>query len=372
MAAQDPSLDWQGWLSKGEQAFKAGRYWEAADAFHRSIDLKPSAVTPHLYLGIAWVTLYIPGSTSDQNIDLGRKAEDELMYALRLEPNNVEALASIGSLMYREAEGLPDVSDRLRKLDQASSWYEKLIRAYPTDKEAYFSLGVIDWSRWYPVYMRARTDSGMKPADPGPLTNSVTRKNLREECGATVEHGIAQLTKALELDPNYSDAMAYMNLFIRERADLRDTAEEYKLDVQTADRWVEKALNAKKSESTISRVAVAPPRPPPPPRPEAPNPQVATPQRIRIGGSLQEQQLIHKVEPLYPQLAREARIQGTVRFVAIIARDGHVQNLQMVSGHPLLVESARQAVAQWVYRRTLLNGQPVEVVTTVDVTFALP
>src|SRR5579872_3392259 len=108
----------------------------------------------------------------------------------------------------------------------------------------------------------------------------------------------------------------------------------------------------------------APPPPPPPPKPQ-------TPSRIRVGGNVQAANLIKKVVPVYPPLAKQARIQGTVRFTAIIGKDGTIQNLQLVSGHPLLVPSATQAVKQWVYKPTLLNGEPVEVITQIDVNFTL-
>jgi len=109
--------------------------------------------------------------------------------------------------------------------------------------------------------------------------------------------------------------------------------------------------------------------PPPPPVKEAP--KAATPQRIRVGGNVTAANLIRKVTPVYPPLAKQARIQGVVRFTAIIGKDGTIQNLQLLTGHPLLVEAARQAVSQWQYKPTLLNGEPVEVVTTIDVNFTL-
>ena len=80
---------------------------------------------------------------------------------------------------------------------------------------------------------------------------------------------------------------------------------------------------------------------------------------------------MNKVQPLYPALAKQARIQGTVRLQAVIAKDGSVVELQVISGHPLLVQAALDAVRQWRYRPTLLNGEPVEVVTTIDVVFTL-
>ena len=108
--------------------------------------------------------------------------------------------------------------------------------------------------------------------------------------------------------------------------------------------------------------------PPPPPVKED---KKATPSRIRVGGNVQAANLIRKITPIYPPLAKQARIQGVVRFTAIIGKDGTIQNLQLVSGHPLLVEAARQAVTQWQYKPTLLNGEPVEVVTQIDVNFTL-
>lgn len=110
----------------------------------------------------------------------------------------------------------------------------------------------------------------------------------------------------------------------------------------------------------------------PAPPPQAKPVEGAAPiQRVVMGGVVQAARLIHKVIPLYPPLARQARIAGTVRFTAIIARDGTIQNLALVSGHPLLVQAATDAVRQWRYRPTLLNGEPVEVIAPIDVIFIL-
>jgi protein TonB len=93
--------------------------------------------------------------------------------------------------------------------------------------------------------------------------------------------------------------------------------------------------------------------------------------RITVGGRVQDALIIHKVIPVYPPLARQARLSGTVRFTAIIARDGTIQNLTLVSGHPLFVAAATEAVRQWRYRPTLLNGDPVEVIAPIEVIFIL-
>ena len=103
--------------------------------------------------------------------------------------------------------------------------------------------------------------------------------------------------------------------------------------------------------------------PPPPPK--------AAPSRIKLGGQVQAAKIVAQPQPLYPALARQARIQGNVVLHAIIDKDGRVGQLEVVSGHPLLVQSALDAVKQWRYQPTQLNGDPVEVDTTITVTFVL-
>ncbi|HEV2689794.1 MAG TPA: energy transducer TonB, partial [Bryobacteraceae bacterium] len=99
--------------------------------------------------------------------------------------------------------------------------------------------------------------------------------------------------------------------------------------------------------------------------------QPISPTKIRVGGGVEAANLIQKVTPVYPPEAKAARIQGVVRFTANIDKEGKVISLELINGHPLLVESARNAVMQWVYRPTLLNGNPIDVVTQIDVNFTL-
>jgi protein TonB len=117
----------------------------------------------------------------------------------------------------------------------------------------------------------------------------------------------------------------------------------------------------------IGSVPTAAPPPPPPVKVEKP----VTPQRIRVGGQVQAAKLIRQPKPIYPPLAKQARISGHVLLNAIIGKDGTIQNLTVASGHPLLVPAAMEAVKQWVYQPTLLNGEAVEVVTQIDVNFTL-
>jgi len=116
----------------------------------------------------------------------------------------------------------------------------------------------------------------------------------------------------------------------------------------------------------IGSVPMAAPPPPPPPVKQA-----AAVQRIRVGGNVQQAKLVRQPKPAYPPLAKQARIQGVVHLQAIISKDGTIQKLEVIGGHPLLVPAALEAVKQWVYQPTLLNGEPVEVITQIDVNFTL-
>ena len=103
----------------------------------------------------------------------------------------------------------------------------------------------------------------------------------------------------------------------------------------------------------------------------APMPKTVTPRAVRVSSGVAQGLLIHEVRPQYPSPARSARIQGAVVLQATISKDGTIQNLHLISGHPLLVRAAFEAVRQWRYRPYLLNNEPVEVDTTIQVNFTL-
>jgi protein TonB len=116
---------------------------------------------------------------------------------------------------------------------------------------------------------------------------------------------------------------------------------------------------------------VAPPPPPPPVVPETKLELIKVPPRVRVGGDVQNAKMVRRVLPAYPPLAKQARVSGIVRLQGVISKEGTIQQLQVISGHPLLVPAAIEAVKQWVYRPTLLNGDPVEVIAPIDVNFTL-
>ena len=260
-------------MNRGIAAFKAARYREAVESFQQAVSMDPNAVNPHLYLGTAYMSLWIPANGIDAN---AQAAETELKRVLELDPNNTTALSSVAYLAYNSATGL-NGQERINKFDEAMDWYKRLAIASRTNKEAPYSMGVIAWAKWYRALMTTRASLGMKPEDPGPLP-SPQKDELKEHYSALLEEGIENLNHALLLDPQYDDAMAYLNLLIRERADLRDTKAEYLADVAIADNWVQKTLDTKKMKAQ-SGASLAPPPPPPPPPPASAGTPV-TPQRV--------------------------------------------------------------------------------------------
>ena len=358
-AALSGQTDSKTWINQGVTAFKSARYAEAVAAFQKATELDPGSVTAHLYLATAYMQQFIPGAESADNREVWQKAMDEFERVLALDAGNKVAVQSEASL-YLNA----------KKWEEARSRYKQLLAVDPNNKDAYYTLGFIDWSQWYPAYSAARQGAGMRLEDPGPIPDAALRASLAAQWNATLEDGIWNLNRALELDPKYDDAMAYLNLFLRERADLRDTRAEYLQEVQAADQWVQKALETKKEKAQMHNAGnggFAPP-PPPPPGPAG---------GFQGGGGgdrtpMVRARIVSQVAPVYPPLALQARVQGTVRFLATIDRQGRVSNLQVQSGHPLLIQAAIEAAKQWVFEPTLLNGQPVEIRSQLDVNFVLP
>jgi Tfp pilus assembly protein PilF len=222
-------------LNKGVQAYKNAQYAQAVERFEEAVKLDPNFPTARLYLAMAYYSQYIPGAESPENQQMADRALAEFQKVLEQKKDDDVATKSIASLYYNE-----------KKWDQAEEWYKKAIALNPKDKEAYYTLGVIAWSKWYPVYGTARAKLSMKPEDPGPIKDKKVKEELKTKYLPVINEGIQNLEKALEIDKEYDDAMAYMNLLVRERADLDDTPDDYKKDIETADNWVQKTLQTKK------------------------------------------------------------------------------------------------------------------------------
>jgi tetratricopeptide (TPR) repeat protein len=222
-------------LNKGVQAFKSAQYPAAVECFKTAVNYDPSFATARLYLATAYMQQYIPGADSPDNNQMAAAAQDQFQKVLAQDPKNTLAVASIASLLFYE-----------KKLDEAAQWNLKLVALDPKNKGAYYTLGVIAWTKAFQPRMEARAKMGMRPEDPGPLKDKKMRAELAAKSGPIIDDGIKNLDRALQIDPEYDDAMAYENLLYREKADLEDSQQAYNEDTKKADDFVAKSLDTRK------------------------------------------------------------------------------------------------------------------------------
>src|SRR6266705_3409705 len=114
-------------LNKGVQAYKNAKYADAVEFFKQSVALDPNNLNGRLYLATAYMSQYIPGAESPENLQLAKQAKEEFLRVLEKDPNDKTALASLASLSYQQAQGMPDLEQKLKKLDEAKEWYLKLL-----------------------------------------------------------------------------------------------------------------------------------------------------------------------------------------------------------------------------------------------------
>ncbi len=225
-------------LNKGVAAFKNAQYPEAVEHFKTAVELDPNFASARLYLATAYMQQWIPGAESPENKQMAQAAKKGFMDVLEQNPKDKTAMAYLASLALN-----------MQKWDESREWYQKLIAVDPKNKEAYYSLGFIAWSEWFPAYGKARAALGMKPEDPGPIKDKKVKEELKAKWSPVIEAGLQSLDKALEIDPDYDDAMAYENLLIRERADLMDSKEEYQKQIKIAEDWVQKNMETRKKKA---------------------------------------------------------------------------------------------------------------------------
>ena len=225
-------------INKGVAAFKSAQYPEAVEHFKTAVELDPNFVTARLYLATAYMQQYIPGSPEPENVKMADEALHQFNVVLEQNPPDsakIVAIASIGSLYLNQ-----------KKWDDAEAEYRKLIAIDPNNKDAYYSIGFIVWSKWYVPYQTARANANMKPEDPGPIKDKKIREDVKAQYDSVIDDGLKCLDKALQIDPEYVDAMAYENLLIRERADLSTEKKDYESQIKVADQWIQSALDMKK------------------------------------------------------------------------------------------------------------------------------
>lgn len=238
-------------INQGAAAFKSAKYQEAVEHFKTAIELDPDLPTARQYLATSYMVQWIPGAESPENKQFADMAESEFNKILEKDPNDRAALTSLAYMAFNKATSLPQ-EEKMAKFDEATKLYQRLIATDPNNKdnkEAYYTLAVVGYQKWNPALMLARANLRMKVEDPGPLKDKKVKEELKEKYSAVIDDAIQNLQKALDIDPEYDDAMAYMNLMVRTKADLLDDEGEYKKQIEVADNWLQKTLDTKKMKA---------------------------------------------------------------------------------------------------------------------------
>ncbi len=234
-------------LNMGVQEFKSALYPAAVAHFTTAVQLDPTFLTARLYLATAYMQQYIPGADSPDNLKMADEAQHQFQIVLEQDSTNELALASLASLSFNQ-----------KKFDDAEHWNHLRLAVDPKSKEAYYTLGVIAWTKVFQTDAEARTRMGMKPQDPGPLTDNAIRVELAAANGPLIAEGIKNLGAAITIDPEYDDAMAYENLLYRQKADLEDSPEAYRADMEAADKFFASTIEIRKVKAERNAHATTP------------------------------------------------------------------------------------------------------------------
>jgi tetratricopeptide (TPR) repeat protein len=239
-------------LNKGVTAYKNAQFDVAIEDFKTARELDPTLTNAQLYLATAYASQYIPGAPSPDNIRNGEQAITEFKKILDEDPNNLAAIDGIGSILYNMG-GTPYDE---KKLNESKAYHEKHIELSPNDPEPYYWVGVIDWAVAYRGNRDAREEYNktatakkrIKENDPMP---PAVAKKFADQYGSLVDEGISKIEKAIELQPNYDDAMAYLNLLYRQKADMEASAAAREADLKKADELVDKVKAIKQKKANL-------------------------------------------------------------------------------------------------------------------------
>jgi len=236
-------------LNKGVGAFKNAQYDTAIEDFKRAKELDPGLMNARLYLATAYASQYIPGAPSEQNVALGTAAVNEFKDVLSIDSNNLSAIDGIGSILFQMA-GTPYAP---KKFEESKSYHQKHIDLKPNDPEPYYWIGVIDWTLAFRGNGELRADYNKnnikkQVKDDDPLPPAV-RAVYVEKFGPMVEEGIANLQKSIQIKPDYDDAMAYLNLLYRRKADMVESADERASLKRQADELIDKVKEIKQKRA---------------------------------------------------------------------------------------------------------------------------
>jgi tetratricopeptide (TPR) repeat protein len=233
-------------LQAGEAACKAAHYDEAIQHFERALQLDPSSVDARLYLAGAYMSQYIPGAESADNVTYAEKAITQYKGVLDGNPSLEQRLQAL--------RGQASLYFQMKRFEAAVDLYKQLTDNDPKDAEAYYALAVIDWIEAYKPDQELRSEMNLKPTDDMPAgTGCVALRSSNEE---KVEDGIRNLKRALEIRPDYDDAMAYLNLLYRQKGEYEcDDPEARAADLRLADEWVDRTMEVKKAKAAKAQAA---------------------------------------------------------------------------------------------------------------------
>jgi tetratricopeptide (TPR) repeat protein len=242
-AQDDPKVAARTELNAGVQAFRQANYEDAVGHFEQAVALDPESVIAHLYLATAYAQTFVPGVDTPENVVWATKALNQYREVLQLKPSDVISLKGIGFLEMQ-----------LKNFDQAKESYQKAIAADPNDPELFYSVGVMDWSMAYRAIAAEKAKLPARSQDSLFLSKGCA--DARTTALANVNDGLAMLTKAVSLREDYDDAMAYLNLLYRLRADLDcGNKEAHAADLKKADEWSDMAMAARKKKADAAAAA---------------------------------------------------------------------------------------------------------------------
>ena len=237
-------------LNKGVTAFKNGQYDAAVEDFKQAKDLDPTLLNARLYLATAYASQYIPGAPSEQNRNIGKQAVQEFKDILKDNPDNLNAIDGVGSILFQMA-GTPYEP---KLFEESKTYHQKHIQLKPEDPEPYYWIGVIDWTLAFRANGELRKDYNEKNIrkqikDTDPLPGAI-RSDYVSKYGSLIDEGIADLQKAIQLRPDYDDAMAYLNLLYRRKADAVESASERADYQKQADDLVDRVKEVKQKRAS--------------------------------------------------------------------------------------------------------------------------
>jgi tetratricopeptide (TPR) repeat protein len=238
-------------MNQGVQAYKNNKYSDAVKHFKEAVSLDPTNRNAQLYLATSYFTQWVPGVDTPDNKKNYDMAKQEFQKVLNEDPKDSLALASMAALAFNSAQGAGTNTDqKMAYLQDAAKWNERRIEVDPKNSEAYYYLGVIDWTRAFAPIQTERVNEKLKADDPGPLKDAKAKEDLKAKYLKDINDGIEDLKKCLQYDKENEDAMSYMNLLLREKAALEDTPDQSKADVAQAEDWSNKSLDMKRIKAS--------------------------------------------------------------------------------------------------------------------------